>query len=57
MTVLHKKQPKKVVKEIKRRFNCRTGCSQRKTASAFGISGSYVNHILKKHSSIRKYKK
>jgi hypothetical protein len=52
-----KKATPKVIKAIKRQFNQRTGCSQRKTASAFNLTVSHVNYILKKYSDIRKYKK
>jgi hypothetical protein len=52
-----KKATPKVIKAIKRKFNHRTGCSQRKTASAFNLTVSHVNYILKKYSDIRKYKK
>jgi len=52
-----KKATPKVIKAIKRKFNHRTGCSQRKTASAFNLTVSHVKYILKKYSDIRKYKK
>ncbi len=52
-----KKATSKVKKEIKRRFNHKTGCSQRLTASEFGMSQSYVSKILKHSTDFRKYKK
>jgi len=52
-----KKATSKVKKEIKRRFNHKTGCSQRKTAAAFGMTQSYVSKILKHSTNVKKYKK
>jgi len=52
-----KKATSKVKKEIKRRFNHKTGSSQRLTASEFGMSQSYVSKILKHSTDVRKYKK
>jgi DNA invertase Pin-like site-specific DNA recombinase len=52
-----KKATPKVIKAIERKFNHHTGFSQRKTASAFNLTISHVNYILKKYSDIRKYKK
>ena len=49
-----KKATPKIIKAIKRKFN--HGCSRRKTASAFNLTVSLVNYILKKYSDIRKYK-
>jgi len=51
---LSKKATPKVIKAIKRKFNHRTGCSQRKTASAFNLTVSHVNvnYILKKYYKI-----
>jgi transposase len=52
-----KKVTTKEKKEIKRRFNHRLGCSQRRTASEFNIAQSYLNKILKESSGVKYYKK
>jgi predicted transcriptional regulator len=52
-----KKVNSKVIKAIKRKFNHRHGCSQRKVASEFNISQQYVSKILKESSDINCYKK
>ena len=52
-----KKVTAKEKKEIKRRFNHRHGCSQRRTASKFNIAQSYLNKILKESSGVKYYKK
>jgi len=46
-----------VKQQIKKKFNHRSGCSQRKVAQKFNISKSYVQKILKQSSNIRCYKK
>lgn len=53
------KMPKKQVKRLRKFFDHKTGRSQRKAASKFGISQSYVNKLLrsKKHGDIIKCRK
>ena len=52
-----KKVTRTVKQQIKKKFNHRSGCSQRKVAQKFNISKSYVQKILKQSSNIRCYKK
>ena len=51
-----KKAATKVVSQIKRRFNQRSGVSQRKAALKFNMSQSYISKILKESSNIRVYR-
>ena len=43
--------------KIQRRFNHRSGCSQRKVARELKTSQAYISYILKNHTSIRCRKK
>ena len=52
-----KKVNSKVIKAIKKKFNHRHGCSQRKVASELNISQQYVSKILKESSDIKCFKK
>ena len=48
---------KPTINKIKRKFNNKSGCSQRRVARSINCHYSYVSKILKKHSNIRCYKK
>jgi|LakMenE18May11ns_1017448.scaffolds.fasta_scaffold9790835_1 hypothetical protein len=47
-----RKATRGTIARIKRKFNHRSGCSQRRVARQFEISQSYVSYILKKHTNI-----
>lgn len=48
---------KSTIQMLKKKFNHRSGCSQRATARELGCSPWYVSHMLRKHTSIRCFKK
>lgn len=48
---------KSTLQKLKKNFNHRSGCSQRAAARELGCSQQYVSHMIRKHTSIRCYKK
>ena len=55
-------RPKKIatksnIRKIEKRFNHRSGCSQRRAARRLRCSQSWISKILKKYTNIRCYKK